>query len=74
MSAARGVLMDLSIPKIGIDKSDIVTNTQAERNSDTVNFFPQHTKVPIIAANDAATTAAQELVAALSDTKPNTSW
>ena len=33
-------------------------NTRAERNADTVNFFPQHTKVPRIAANDDVTTAA----------------
>ena len=50
-----------------------VTNTQAEKNSDTVEFFRQHTKAPSIAAIDAATTAAQELIAALSDPKPNTS-
>ena len=51
-----------------------VTNTGAERNSDTVEFFLQHTKVPSIATNDAATTAAQEPVAALSNPKPNTLW
>ena len=51
-----------------------VNNTRAERNVDTVKFSPQHTKVPSIAANDAATTAAQELVAALSDPKPNIEW
>ena len=51
-----------------------VTNTRAERNSDTIDFFPQHTKVPSIAANDASTIAAQEIVAALSDPKPNISW
>ena len=49
-----------------------VTNTRDKQNSDTVNFFPQHTKVPSIAAIKAATTTAQELVAALSDFKPNT--
>ena len=51
-----------------------VNNTRAERNADTVEFFPNHTKVPSIAANDAATTAAQEVVAALSDPKPNAEW
>ena len=51
-----------------------VNNTQSERNSDTVKIFLQHTKVPSIAANEAATTAAQELVAALSYLKPNTEW
>ena len=51
-----------------------VNNTRSERNVDTVGFFPQHTKVPSIAANDAATTAAQDLVAALYDPKPNTEW
>ena len=35
---------------------------------------PQHTKVPSIAANEAATTAAQELVATLSNPKTNTAW
>ena len=49
-----------------------VTNTRAEQNSDTVEFFPQHTKFPSIAAINAATTAAQELVASLYDPKPNT--
>ena len=49
-------------------------HTRAERNADTVEFFPQHTKVPSIAANDASTTAAQEIVAALSDPKPNIEW
>ena len=49
-----------------------VTNTRAERNSDTVEFFPQNTKVHSIAAIDADTTAAQQLVTALSDPKPNT--
>ena len=34
-------------------------NTRAERNADTVKFSLQHTKVPSIAANDAATTATQ---------------
>ena len=51
-----------------------VNNTRAERDADTVKFLPQHTKVPSIAANDAATTATQDLFAALSDTKPNTQW
>ena len=36
-----------------------VNNTRAERNADTVDFFSQHTKVPSIATNKAATTAAQ---------------
>ena len=40
----------------------------------TPSNFPQHTKVPSIAENDAATTAARELVAALSDPKPNAEW
>ena len=44
-----------------------VPNTRAERNSDTVAFSPQHTKVPSIAAIDAATTATQQLVTALSN-------
>ena len=47
-----------------------VNNTRAERNSDIVNFFPQHTKVPSISANDATTTAAQELLATLFNLKP----
>ena len=51
-----------------------VNHTRAERNADTVEFFPQHTKVPSIAANNADTTTAQEIVAALSDPKPNTEW
>ena len=51
-----------------------VNNTCAEQNADTVEFFPQHTKVPSIAANNAATTASQELVAALSYPKPNAEW
>ena len=49
-----------------------VTNTRAERNSNTVEFFPQHTKVSGIAAIDLATTAAQQFVTALSNPKPNT--
>ena len=48
-----------------------VTNARAERNYDTLEFFPQHTKVPGIAAIDAATNEAQQLVTALSNPKPN---
>ena len=39
-----------------------ITNTRAERNSDTVEFSPQNTKVPGIAAIDADKTADQQLV------------
>ena len=49
-----------------------VNNTRDERNSDTVEFSLQHTKVPGIAAINVATTAAQQLVTALSNTKTNT--
>ena len=49
-----------------------MTNTRAERNSDTVEFLPQHTKVPGITSIDAATTAPQQLVTAMFDPKPNT--
>ena len=48
------------------------TNTRDECNSDTVEFYPQHTKVPGIVAINAATTAAQQLVTTLSYPKPNT--
>ena len=47
-----------------------VTNTRAERKSDTMEFFLQHTKVPSMTAINAATTAAQQLVTALSNPKP----
>ena len=50
-----------------------VTNTRAKRNSDTVEFLPQHTKVPGIDAIDAATTSSQQHVTAVSNPKPNTS-
>ena len=49
-----------------------VTDTRAERNSNTVEFFPHHTKLTDISAINASTTAAQQLVTALSNTKPNT--
>ena len=42
-------------------------------NSDTIDFSPQHAKVPGIAAINAETTATQQLVTYLSNTKPNTS-
>ena len=49
-----------------------VTNTRVECNSDPVDFFLKHTKVPCIAAIDATTAAAQQLVTSLSNLKPNT--
>ena len=48
------------------------TNTRDKHNSETVEFYLQHTKVPRIAAIDASTTASQQLVTALSNPKSNT--
>ena len=55
----------------------IVSTSPTHKLSETQtpsNFPPQHTKIPSIAAIDAYTTAAQELVVALSNSKPNTPW
>ena len=49
-----------------------VTNTRAKRKSDTVEFFPQHAKLPGIATINADTTASQKLVTSLPNPKPNT--
>ena len=51
-----------------------INNTHAERNSDIFKIHTHQTKVPSIAANGAATTASQEVVASFAYPKPNIEW
>jgi hypothetical protein len=39
-----------------------VTSTNSERIGDTVEFFPQYTKVPRLSSADAARYAARDLI------------
>jgi len=47
-----------------------VTSTNSKRIGDTVEFFPQYTKVPRLSSADAATYAARDLIYALQHPQP----
>jgi hypothetical protein len=47
-----------------------VTSTNSERIGDTVEFFPQYTKVPRLSSADAATYAARDLIYASQHSQP----
>jgi hypothetical protein len=44
--------------------------TKAERITDTVKFFPQHTKVPYMSSTDVAIQAASNLIMAIQQPTP----